>query len=185
MPTLVEAAGGEIAKGQFDGSSFLPVLEGKKSGHRRFVYGVHNNIPEGPAYPIRTVSNGRFRYIRNLSSDEIYIEKHLMGIRGNGKLNNPYWSTWVRDSWKSERTYALVKRYMRRPPEELYETTVDRFELKNVIGDEKHAAILKQLRSELDRWLEAQGDPGLPQDTHEAHQAAREGRHLYGVGVGG
>jgi hypothetical protein len=29
--------------------------------------------------------------------------------------------------------------------------------------------------------MKEQEDPGAPQDTHRAHQAAREGKHLYGV----
>ena len=38
----------------------------------------------------------------------------------------------------------------------------------------------QRLRAELDRWMISQGDPGVPQDTQEAIQAARRGEHLYG-----
>ena len=47
------------------------MLLGKSDTHREFVYGIHNNVPEGPPYPIRTVSDGTYRYIRNLAPDEI------------------------------------------------------------------------------------------------------------------
>ena len=67
---------------------------------------MHNNLPEGPAYPIRTVTDGTYRYIRNLKSKEMYIEKHLMGP---GRLGNPYWATWVNTAWNNPRTYNLVK----------------------------------------------------------------------------
>lgn len=179
LPTLVEAAAGEPAKHSYDGSSFLAVLLGERSTHREYAYGLHNNIPEGPAYPIRTVSDGRFRYIRNLTPDEIYIEKHLMGIAGDGSLNNPYWASWIWDSAKSPNIYALVKRYTRRPPEELYDTAADPFELNNLARDAAHAATRNRLSAELDRWLASQGDPGAPQDTQEAIAAARKGQHLY------
>ena len=76
LPTLLTAAGGNPKRHDYDGTSFLPVLEGKAEAHRRFVYGIHNNLPEGPSYPIRSVSDGTFHYIRNLRSDELYIEKH-------------------------------------------------------------------------------------------------------------
>ncbi|MEC9096966.1 MAG: sulfatase, partial [Planctomycetota bacterium] len=95
LPTLVTLAGGETRQHQYDGMEFSEVLFGNTTEHRKYVYGMHNNIPEGPSYPIRTVSDGTYRYIENLRSDEIYIEKHLMGSRGNGELNNPYWATWV------------------------------------------------------------------------------------------
>ena len=31
-----------------------------------------------------------------------------MGLKGKAVLNNPYWSTWVRDSWNKPEIYALV-----------------------------------------------------------------------------
>jgi uncharacterized sulfatase len=180
LPTLIAAAGGAPANDGCDGTSFLDVLTGKAARHRTYVYGVHNNIPEGSAYPIRTVSDGTYRYIRNLTPDEIYIEKHVMGTAGDGGLNNPYWATWVWAAAEDPRTYALVKRYTLRPPEELYHTAADPFELTNLAADPAHGAIKDRLRVELDRWLAAQGDPGPPQDTPEAVGAARRGEHRYG-----
>jgi uncharacterized sulfatase len=180
MPTLVEAVGGDVSKHNYDGRSFLSVLLGKRSTHRKYVYGMHNNIPEGPPYPIRTVSDGTYRYIRNLRPDEIYIEKHLMGWSGDGELNNPYWATWVRDAWDDEHTYDLVKRYVSRPAEQLYHTAEDPYEFENLADDPACAAIKTRLSAALDRWMQAQGDPGAPQDTPEALAAARRGRHRYG-----
>ena len=94
LPTLLDLA--SDAKGQrfespqgLDGKSFADVLRGKSNSHREFAFGVHNNLPEGPSYPIRTVTDGEHRYIRNLKPEEIYIERHLMGLRGAGVLNNP------------------------------------------------------------------------------------------------
>lgn len=179
LPTLLDFADGELSNKPFNGTSFRSILEGSGTSHRQFVYGVHNNIPEGPAYPIRTISDGTHRYIRNLLPDELYIEKHLMGIRGNGNLNNPYWATWVRESWQSEHTFKLVKRYMNRPAEEFYVTAVDPFEMNNLAGGERFRATQKRLSQELTKWMESQGDPGAAQDSHEAIGAARRGKHLY------
>ena len=78
LPTLIDLTGSEVPKKSFDGKSFLPVLKGNKGTHRRYVYGMHNNLPEGPSYPVRTVSDGSFRYLRNLKSEELYIEKQIM-----------------------------------------------------------------------------------------------------------
>lgn len=178
VPTFIDLAGGRTDH-RFDGSSFAPVLFGKTARHREFAYGVHNNVPEGPAYPIRTVTDGSFRYIRNLLPDEIYIEKHLMGSQGTGKLNNPYWATWVFTAFDKPRTYNLVKRYTHRPAEQLYRTADDPYEMNNLAADPQHAEIKRRLAQQLDRWLAAQGDPGIPQDTREALEAARSGKHLY------
>lgn len=178
-PTLMEVAGGKGTAAAFDGRSFAAVLRGEATDHRQFAYGLHNNIPEGPAYPIRTLTDGQFRYIRNLTPDEIYIEKHVMGIQGNGALNNPYWPTWVNFAADHPATYALVKRYITRPAEQLYHTASDPYEMTNLAADPQHAATRARLSGELDRWLAEQGDPGIPQDTKEAHQAAKRGEHLF------
>ena len=156
------------------------MLLSKKKSHRQFSFGIHNNLPEGPAYPVRTISDGVFRYIRNLKSEELYIEKHLMGWDGKGDLNNPYWATWVRSSWVNQKTYQLVKRYMRRPHEELYHTNADPYELNNLISDPNYLEIKESLSKQLDLWMESQGDPGILQDTDEALSAARKGKHMYG-----
>jgi uncharacterized sulfatase len=179
LPTLIDVTGADVPRNGFDGKSFLPVLMGKKKTHRRYVYGMHNNLPEGPSYPVRTVSDGTFRYMRNLKSKEIYIEKHLMGWTGKGELNNPYWATWVREASSNANTYELVKRYMHRPSEQLYHTEKDPYELNDLAGAENYAEIKQRLSRELDHWMRSQGDPGSPQDTQEALSAARKGNHLY------
>lgn len=179
VPTLIDLAGGEVDPEAFDGASFLSVLQGESDTHRKYVYGVHNNVPEGPPYPVRTISDGTYRYIRNLRSENLYIEKHLMGVRGDGLLNNPYWQTWIWDSWETPRTYGLVQRYMNRPSEALYRTASDPYEMNNLIDADTSSGIANELRTELDRWLDSQGDPGIAQDTPESHQAAKRGKHRF------
>ena len=177
LPTLLALGGG---KGKdLDGTSFDGVLLGKKTKHRAFTYGMHNNIPEGPPYPTRTVFDGEYRYTINLTPGELYIEKHLMGLKGNAVLNNPYWSTWVRDSWNKPKIYSLVKRYQLRPPEALYHTASDPYEMNNLATNPDHESRKKTLGKELRRWMKVEGDPGAKLDTMKAHSAAREGKHLF------
>ncbi len=181
VPTLLEIAGGNPSDKEFkfDGKSFANVLRGAQKSERSFAYGIHNNLPEGPAYPSRTITDGEWRYIRNLTPDELYIQKYLMGSEKKGELNNPYWATWLFTASAKPETYHLVKRYMSRPAEELYHTRDDRYEMNNLADDPKFAGIKQRLSTELDRWLKSQGDPGAAMDTHKALQAARRGNHLY------
>ncbi|MEM6278391.1 MAG: sulfatase [Verrucomicrobiota bacterium] len=177
-PTLVELAGG-TAEPQFDGTSFATVLRGESTTHRDFAYGIHNNLPEGPRYPIRSVTDGKFRYIRNLMPQRLYIEKHLMG---GGRLNNPYWATWMGDEpMKEPSANRMIERYMRRPAEQLYHTLEDSYELENLAEDEGYAEVKARLRSALDAWMAEEGDPGAKVDTIEALSAARKGKHLHGL----
>jgi uncharacterized sulfatase len=178
-PTLVELAGGDPhGLDQVDGTSFKSVLLGEADTHREYVYGMHNNVPEGPRYPIRTVTDGRYRYIRNLLPEEIYVEKHLMG---DGNLNNPYFATWLGAGARRRDVYNLLKRYMSRPPEQLYLTADDPYELTNLVDDPQHAEIKQKLSRELDRWMSEQQDPGAEVDLVSSHQAAKNGKHLFGV----
>ena len=173
VPTFIELAGGKVDDGAFDGSSFVNVLAGKVDRHREFAYGIHNNIPEGTAYPSRTVFDGTYRYIRNLTPDEIYIQKYLMGYDGVAQLRNQYWAQWIFDAWENEKTGSLVKRYMKRPAEELYRTDLDPFELNNLADDPAYAGEVARLSKVLDAWMQSQDDPGAVTDTMEAYRASK------------
>ncbi|QEF97393.1 Choline-sulfatase [Stieleria maiorica] len=179
LPTLMDLAGIEHEAELFDGTSFADVLRGQTDQHRQYVYGVHNNVPEGPPYPIRSISDGRYHYIRNLQNQNLYIEKHLMGIKGNGKLNNIYWQTWVFESFDNEKALRLIQRYQLRPSEELFDLENDPYEMNNLAGSSGVAAIQTKLSGQLDAWLDQQADPGIEQDTVETHRAAKQGNHRF------
>ncbi|MCW1926224.1 sulfatase [Luteolibacter arcticus] len=170
LPTFIELAGGKPDPKSFDGTSFAAVLRGEKDTHREFVEGMHNNYPEGPPYPIRSISDGEWRYIRNLTPERIYIEKHLMGRTEH----NPYWGSWVFSATENPRHLMLVERFIHRPAEELYHTSQDRFELKNLAADPAQTANKARLSAALDRYLADQLDPGAKLDTPEAFQSAQD-----------
>ena len=170
LPTLLDIVGGDPQSKDYDGSSFLPVLAGETDEHRRYAYFMHNNVPEGPPYPIRSVRTERYHYIRNLSPDETYIEKHMMGR----PEHNPYFTTWMFNSERNEHAYDMLHRYMHRPAGELYDNKEDRYEMDNLVGDPEYLEVQNQLSDRLDRWMEAQGDPGKKLDTREALMARRK-----------
>ena len=169
LPTFMELAGGKPDPSVFDGTSFAAVLRGQSDRHRGFVYGMHNNYPEGPPYPIRSVGDGEWRYIRNLSPQKLYIEKHLMGRTEH----NPYWGSWVFSATENPKHLRLVERFISRPAEELYHTAQDRFEMTNLAADPAHAETKARLAAALDKILKDQLDPGVPLDTPEAFDAAK------------
>ena len=102
-----------------------------------------------------------------------------MGLKGNAVLNNPYWATWVRDSWQKPEIYNLVKRYQSRPPNSFYNTKKDPYEMNDLAGDPKYKTRIKQMRKALETWMKTEGDPGISLDSREAHQAAKGGKHLF------
>ena len=124
---------------------------------------MHNNIPEDSPYPIRSVTDGTYHYIRNLTPDTIYIEKHL--IRQNQW--HQYWPTWIIDSTFSERTCLLVNCCMHRPHEQLYYLCDNPFEITNSAGQSKYVKVKQQLSDKHDSWLKNQGDLGAEIDTEK------------------
>ncbi|WAC19604.1 sulfatase [Luteolibacter sp. SL250] len=173
VPTLIDLAGAKPDNAAFDGTSFLPVLKGTANRHRDRAYGLHNNYPEGPPYPIRSITDGDWRYIRNLRPDRTYIEKHLMGLENN------YWGSWLSHSTERPAILHLVERYLHRPAEELYHTAADRFELANLAADPAHAETKARLSAALDLSMVDQRDPGASLDTPEAFKAAESGKPAF------
>ena len=161
VPTFIDAAGGDPASYKLDGSSFLPVLEGKATEHRKYVYGMHNNVPEGEPYPIRSIRDGEFHYLLNLTPDASYHEKHVMAA--NSRL--VWWPALKEAADKGDpRAKELMDKYHHRPAEELYRVDKDPYELKNLAGDAAHAKVKARLRTELERWMAEQKDPGAAMD---------------------
>ncbi|MDX1285362.1 MAG: hypothetical protein R3182_10125, partial [Draconibacterium sp.] len=173
LPTLLDVLGSKT-NNDFDGSSFLSVLKGEKNTHREFAYFMHNNVPEGPSYPIRSVTDGEYHYIRNLTPDNLYIEKHLMGRM----TQNQYWPSWIFESTNNNKTLELVTRYMKRPVEQIYNLDSDPNELNNLVSESVVQPILKKLSNELDVWMKQQGDPGAEIDTFKELNKARNGKHF-------
>jgi N-sulfoglucosamine sulfohydrolase len=79
------------------------------------------------------------------------------GILGSNNLNNRYLRNRVFARTERPRVCNLVRRYLSRPAEDSYHTTVDRFEMNNLGSDPKFADVKARLCVELYRWLPGQG----------------------------
>ncbi|MDR2149174.1 MAG: sulfatase, partial [Tannerella sp.] len=117
LPTLTEFIGGKTDP-VIEGRSFLPALFGKNEECRQWAYGIHNNVPEGSAYPIRSIRDKRYKLIVNLTPEAAYHEKHLM--------NSKVWTCWINGD---EHAKAMAERYVHRPAIEFYDTQNDPWEL--------------------------------------------------------
>jgi len=156
-PTLVEMAGGEAIKG-LDGRTFLGVLRGKTKRHNSVTYGVHtqmNAIGSPPTgYAVRSIRAGKWKYIMNLNHKVTFKN----ALTQNDKEN--YWASWVRTAKTDPKAARLVKRYLNRPTEELYDLSKDPHELNNLAGREKQAKVKARLKQQLQDWMTSQGDLG-------------------------
>jgi N-sulfoglucosamine sulfohydrolase len=159
-PTLIDIAGGKPVAG-LDGRSFLPVITGKSKEARNYAFGIHNNIPEGDPYPIRSIRDHRYKLILNLTPDKQYYNRFMMDR--NRKDRNTVWFSWVDDT-TDPKAKKIVDRFENRPALEFYDTEKDPFELKNLAVDAQYAQRIAGLRTQLESWMKQQGDEGAAID---------------------
>ncbi len=160
-PTLLAIGGGYPVSG-LDGKSFLPVVLGKSQTARQFAYGIHNNIPEGDPYPIRSIRDGRYKLILNLLSEKPYYNRFMMNRER--KDRNSVWFSWVDNEVSKPGDKNLINRFVNRPPVEFYDTAKDPYEFNNLAHDPVYQEKIKALRTELLKWMDQQGDKGAEVD---------------------
>lgn len=156
LPTLIDVLGGSARSYDFDGTSFLSLLEGKKQHHNDYAFSIQTSrgIYNGPeAYGIRSVRADNFRFIWNVNYKN---EFRNLVTAGYGPFES-----WERKAEKGDPfAKKRVQMYRKRPQFELYDLRKDPYELYNVAGDSAYIDVQKKLKNELDRWMEQQGDKG-------------------------
>lgn len=169
LPTFLEAAAAPVP-GVLEGRSFLPVLRGERDTHKARVYGIQttrgvNNGSE--FFGIRSVRSAGHLYIRNLTPEAVFSCAANKG--------EP-WESWVRAAeGGDERAAVLVRDYLHRPAEELYDVVADPWNRNNLIDDPSLAEVRDGLRADLDAWMADQGDEGAATEMR-ALERMRPGR---------
>lgn len=161
LPTFIDIAGGE-PRPELDGVSFKKALYGETKTARKYAYGIHNNYPEGRPYPIRSIRDERYALILNLTPEKQYHEKHLMAKNSN---KTGVWPVWLEAAKTDERAAFLCRRFLDRPAVEFYDLKKDPWEMHNLAGEKKYRARIAEMRAELEKWMEEQGDTGASMDV--------------------
>lgn len=159
-PTLIDIAGGRAISG-LDGRSFLKVIAGKSDRHRDYAFLIHNNMPEGPAYPSRAIRDGNYKLIKNLSSDSSYYIKYMM----NTSKGTLAWTSWMKKAETDSQAEFLTRRITNRPAVEFYDIRKDPYELNNLADINEYKGVIKKYDARLKKWMEQQGDRGAAMDT--------------------
>ncbi len=158
LPTFIELAGGKIPD-SLDGKSLLTLLNGETIEHHKYIFANHTNrgIISGKTYPIRSITDGKWKYIRNLCPDSTFQNIITNGRNFETVVTNKNWQEWLdnRDTWK------WVDYYQKRPHEELYNLERDPNEMNNLANKDEYEKIQKQLSKELTAWMKRQGDAGI------------------------
>jgi N-sulfoglucosamine sulfohydrolase len=160
-PTLIDIAGG-MPIDSLDGKSFLKVITQESPGIRDYAYGIYNNIPEGTAYPIRSIRNKNFKLILNLDYKSDYYLKYMLSPNATQSI----WWSWVDKAKSSPEALVLTNRIVHRPAVEFYDMNKDPYELNNLALEPKYQATIKEMQQKLEQWMKQQGDSGAAMDIN-------------------
>ncbi|WP_282122016.1 sulfatase-like hydrolase/transferase [Algibacter mikhailovii] len=153
-PTLLSLIG-EKPKPYMQGQAFLGKF---KAQERDYIHAAADRF-DAETDVIRAVRDKQFKYIRNYRPEQGYYlpityreriptMQELLRLREEGKLNE-YQSQWFREN---------------KPKEELFDCSVDPYELNNLADNPKYKNELNRLRAEMNEWLQTIGDnPKLPE----------------------
>jgi arylsulfatase A-like enzyme len=154
LPTLLEITGSKIPEG-LDGKSFSNILHGKSAKHREYIFTTHSGDGKMNVYPIRSVRDNRFKYIRNLRPD-CYHSNHSDILRKPNAA--AYWNSWDEAAAADPVAASVIQKYDVRPAEEFYDTSKDPSEQQNLIDSKTHREHIEKMRQMLDKWMNEQGD---------------------------
>ena len=153
-PTLLSLIG-EEPKPYMQGQAFLGSF---KDEQRDYIHAAADRF-DAETDVIRAVRDKQFKYIRNYRPEQGYYlpidyreripaMKELLRLRDEGQLNEDQ-KQWFRES---------------KPKEELFDCSVDPFELNSLADNPAYQEKLNELSAEMDKWLESiEDNPDLPE----------------------
>jgi len=150
-PTVLSLAGAPIPP-QMQGQVFLG--PNRAAVDRKYAFTGRDRMDE--TYDrIRAVTNGRYRYIRNFHPELPYAQWI------NYMDEMPIMKVWRQQAFAGKLN-DVQKAFMARtkPKEELYDLQNDPYEIKNLAESTEHQAVLKELRTALEKWIVETKDLG-------------------------
>ncbi len=162
LPTLIDIAGGEPSK-QMDGKSFRNVLYGQQQAFRDKIYGTHTRDGNMNVFPQRCVRDNQYKYILNLMPENRWTT-HFTEVEGIPESHAEVWHSWIEKAKRDPKTAELVYRMQYHPVEELYDVHADPNEFNNIAFEETSRPILEKMRTDVQKWMQSQGDEGKPEN---------------------
>lgn len=149
-PTLLSLAGLAIPP-TMQGRALLGPAATKA---QQYAFGMRNRMDERYDF-VRTVTDGRYRYIRNYLPFLPAVQNHAFAWLARG------YQDWEELQRAGKLTPAQRRAFEQRPYEEFYDLHADPDEIDNQIADAAHAIRVKAMRSALDAHMIEINDNGF------------------------
>jgi N-sulfoglucosamine sulfohydrolase len=137
-----------------NGTSFLPVLEGKKQPEREYVFTEYHRTHGRKPYPMRAVQGKRFGYLVNFWANRtgpMWMES-MTGLTFNA----------MKEAAKDDpEVAARVKLFEHRVLEEFFDFEKDPDAMHNLIDSPEHQDEIAKMRAALAAEMKATDDPAL------------------------
>jgi N-sulfoglucosamine sulfohydrolase len=149
--TALSLATGKVPA-EFEGRPMLSADGSAPSDLRKYVH-AHRDFMDETLDRIRSVRDGRYRYIRNFMPELPYAQR--IGYMEQGG---------TMQAWRQAKADGKLNEVQslffaeKKPAEELYDCESDPFETRNLVASSEHAEKLNELRAEMDRWLKSTND---------------------------
>ena len=161
-PTVLSLAGVKPPE-HMQGHAFAGKFQQKKPD---YMFGFRDRMDERYDF-IRTVTDGRYHYIRNFNPHFIY------GQYVAYNFVTPSTAAWKRDYLAGKLNDAQSAYWKLKPTEELYDLQADPDEVNNLVDSQVHQKILAELRGALYQWCAEIRDVGfLPEGEIHSRSAA-------------
>jgi uncharacterized sulfatase len=141
-PTILSLLGIRIPA-HMQGSPFLGEAAAKP---RRYIHGFRDRMDERYDF-LRAVRDARWKYIRNYRPDLSWAQ-HISYM-----YEMPTMKAWQRLHDEGRLNEVQDRFFQTKPAEELYDTSSDPWETRNLAADPAHRETLARMRAELKRWL--------------------------------
>jgi arylsulfatase A-like enzyme len=132
----------------------------------------------------RTRMDERCDNARAIRDRQFLLIRNYMPYAPWGQHLNYLWNMQATRAWEqyhqAGKTDAITGRFFgTKPPEELYDTSVDPDNVHNLIDDPQYAEVAERLRQALDQWQRDHFDSGLLPETEMARRAEQSGMTIY------
>ncbi|GAA5220188.1 sulfatase family protein [Membranihabitans marinus] len=160
FPTFLETAEMKTPK-HLPGQSLWPILSGKGSFKRKFLFSEYHVHSNHNPYPQRAVRNRQYKLIHNLLHDK-------ENPRYEFTIDHFHFND-IDETIQSSPIYIQeAYRRMKHPPEyELYDLHADPFEWNNLAVDIRYKKTLNKLIRKLKDWQQKTNDPFIDKSVAE------------------
>jgi arylsulfatase A-like enzyme len=167
-PTLLNLAGLNVPS-HMDGKPFLGTnITEANLNARDETFGYADRFDEKYDF-CRTIRKGKYQYIRN------YHAFLPDGLQNNYRYKMLAFEEWRKLYKEGKLNAAQSQFFERRPPEQLFDVEDDPHEVNDLSSNPTHEAVLKDLRSRLQKKVKEINDLSFYPESHMVQHALKDG----------